>query len=181
MRGAAPRLSRKGVGTVMAQSQNTKVDLTIPATMFVGLTTTGNMMVGDKALEYYNERNVEDYIQIPWDQIDHIAASVLFGGRIIPRFAVFTTENGHFAPRGSPSHPRLHRGREDRALGDLLRRAARRRGGPLAPHHTPRRLGLAARDAPPAPCPSRHFRRFHGPPHVRARIQGRMYAPQPGH
>ena len=81
----------------MAQSLNTKVDLTIPATMFVGLTTTGNMMVGDKALEYYNERNVEDYIQIPWDQIDHIAASVLFGGRIIPRFAVFTTENGHFA------------------------------------------------------------------------------------
>ena len=91
----------------MAQSQNTKVDLTIPATMFVGLTTTGNMMVGDKALEYYNERNVEDYIQIPWDQIDHIAASVLFGGRIIPRFAVFTTENGHFAFSTRNNHAAL--------------------------------------------------------------------------
>ena len=91
----------------MAQSQNTKVDLTIPATMFVGLTTTGNMMVGDRALEYYNERNVEDYIQIPWDQIDHIAASVLFGGRIIPRFAVFTTENGHFAFSTRNNHAAL--------------------------------------------------------------------------
>ena len=96
----------------MAQSQNTKVDLTIPATMFVGLTTTGNMMVGDKALEYYNERNVEDYIQIPWDQIDHIAASVLLGGRIIPRFAVFTKENGHFAFSTRNNHKALRAIRE---------------------------------------------------------------------
>ena len=99
-------------GSPMAQSRNTKVDLAIPATMFVGLTTTGNMMVGDKALEYYNERNVEDYIQIPWDQIDHIAASVLLGGRIIPRFAVFTKENGHFAFSTRNNHKALRAIRE---------------------------------------------------------------------
>ena len=99
-------------GSPMAQSRNTKVDLAIPATMFVGLTTTGNMMVGDKALEYYNERNVEDYIQIPWDQIDHIAASVLFGGRVIPRFAVFTKENGHFAFSTRNNHKALRAIRE---------------------------------------------------------------------
>ena len=91
----------------MAQSQNTKVDLTIPATMFVGLTTTGSMMVGDKALEYYNERNVEDYIQIPWDQIDHVAASVMFGGRLIPRFAIFTKQNGHYAFSTRNNHATL--------------------------------------------------------------------------
>lgn len=81
----------------MAQSQNTRVELTVPATMFLGLSTYGNMMVGDRALEFYNDKNPEDYIQIPWDQVDHVAASVMFGGRIIPRFAVFTKENGHFS------------------------------------------------------------------------------------
>lgn len=81
----------------MAQSQNTKVEYTVRASMFTGFSTYGDMMVGDRALEYYNEKNVEDYIQIPWDQIDHVAASVMFGGRMIPRFAVFTKSNGHFS------------------------------------------------------------------------------------
>lgn len=80
----------------MAQSQNTTVELAIPATFFIGLSTYGKMMLGDKALEFYNDRNPEDYIQIPWDQIDYVSASVLFG-KLIPRFAVFTKENGHFA------------------------------------------------------------------------------------
>ena len=91
----------------MAQSQNTKVELTTPASSFSGLSSYGNVMVGDRAFEYYNEKNVEDYIQIPWDQIDHIAASVLFGGRIIPRFAVFTKENGHFAFSTRRNHATL--------------------------------------------------------------------------
>lgn len=81
----------------MAQSQNTTVDFTIPATWFAGLTTYGKVMVGDRAFEFYNDRNVEDYIQIPWDQIDHIAASVMFGGRMIARFAIFTLENGTYS------------------------------------------------------------------------------------
>lgn len=81
----------------MPQSQNTKVDLTIPATSFMGLSTYGNLMIGDRALEFYNDRNVEDYIQIPWDQIDHIAASVMFHGRHIARWAVFTKQNGRYS------------------------------------------------------------------------------------
>ena len=46
----------------MAQSLNSKVDLTIKATSFAGLSTNGNVMVGNKAFEFYNERNVEDCI-----------------------------------------------------------------------------------------------------------------------
>lgn len=86
---------KKGRATV-AQSQNASVELAIPATFFVGLGTYGKMMLGDKALEFYNDRNPEDYIQIPWDQIDYVSASVIFK-RHISRFAVFTKENGHFA------------------------------------------------------------------------------------
>ena len=80
----------------MAQSMNSTVDLTIRATSFHSLTVYGNIMVGNNAIEFYNERNPEDYVQIPWTEVDHVAAEVLFG-RIIPRFAVITKENGSFA------------------------------------------------------------------------------------
>lgn len=73
----------------MAQSLNTHVDLTIRANSYLGLGTHGDVLVGDRAFEYYNEKNPEDFIQIPWDQVDHVAASILFGGRWISRFAVF--------------------------------------------------------------------------------------------
>ena len=81
----------------MAQSQNTSVELTLKATSFLGLTSYGEVMLGDRAFEFYNERNVEDYIQIPWDEIDHVSASVLFGGKWIPRFAIHTKESGTFS------------------------------------------------------------------------------------
>ena len=80
----------------MAQSQNSSVDLAIPATCLMGLTSQGNVMVGNKAFEFYNERNPEDYIQIPWDEIDYIAAEVLRGTRKIARFAIFTKDSGHY-------------------------------------------------------------------------------------
>ena len=79
----------------MAQSQNSVVDLTIPATSYHGLATYGNVMIGNKAFEFYNEKNKEDFIQIPWEEIDYISASVYFNKKIA-RFAIFTKNNGHF-------------------------------------------------------------------------------------
>lgn len=79
----------------MAQSQNTKVEFTIRATSMHGLTTYGNVLVGDKAFEFYNERNPEDFIQIPWDEVDYVSAEVL-PGKHIARFAIFTYKNGRF-------------------------------------------------------------------------------------
>ena len=80
----------------MAQSQNSSVDLALKATSLQGLTTYGDVMVGNAAFEFYNEKNPEDYIQIPWDQVDYVAAEVL-PGKKIARFAIFTKENGHFS------------------------------------------------------------------------------------
>ena len=80
----------------MAQSMNTKVDLVIPATSFLGLASYGKIMIGDKAFEFYNDRNVSDYIQIPWSEVDYIAASVM-GKKKITRFAIFTKENGSYS------------------------------------------------------------------------------------
>lgn len=79
----------------MVQSQNTKVDYTERASSLSGLATYGDVMVGDRAFEFYNERNKEDFIQIPWDEVDYVAAEVL-PGKKIARFAIFTKENGHF-------------------------------------------------------------------------------------
>lgn len=81
----------------MAQSLNTKVDLTINATSYFGLTTYGKVMVGDKAFEFYNDRNVDDYIQIPWEEVDYVAASVMFKGKWISRFMIMTKSSGHFS------------------------------------------------------------------------------------
>lgn len=81
----------------MVQSLNTKVDLAIKATSYLGLTTYGNIMVGDKAFEFYNQRNVTDYIQIPWEEVDYVIASVMFKGKWIPRFAIQTKESGTYS------------------------------------------------------------------------------------
>lgn len=81
----------------MAQSQNSVVDLAIPATSYHGLATYGNVMIGNKAFEFYNEKNPEDFIQIPWEQVDHVAGSVMFGGKWIARFAIMTKNDGDFS------------------------------------------------------------------------------------
>lgn len=80
----------------MAQSLNTKVDLSIDATSFMGLNEYGTIMVGDKAFEFYNRRDVNKFIQIPWEEVDYVIASVLFNGKYIPRFAIRTKRNGTY-------------------------------------------------------------------------------------
>lgn len=81
----------------MVQSRNTKVDVTMKGISYLGLTNYGKIMVGDRAFEFYNERNLKDYIQIPWEEIDQVVASVLFKGKKISRFAIMTKNNGTFS------------------------------------------------------------------------------------
>lgn len=80
----------------MVQSLNTKVDLVADATSFMGLSEYGQVMVGDKAFEFYNSRDKNKYIQIPWTEIDYVEASVLLNGKWIPRYAINTKRNGQF-------------------------------------------------------------------------------------
>ena len=54
-------------------------------------------MVGDKGFEFFNTRNVNDYIQIPWEEVDYVIASVMFKGKKIPRYAIQTKKNGTFS------------------------------------------------------------------------------------
>lgn len=80
----------------LVRSMNKTVDLVVKGTSFLGINSYGQIMVGDKAFEYYNDRNVHDYIQIPWEEVEIVAASVMFGKRFIPRFVLKTKASGDF-------------------------------------------------------------------------------------
>ncbi|NFH70538.1 DUF956 family protein [Clostridium botulinum] len=80
----------------MVQSLNTKVDLVIDATAFTGLADYGKIMIGDKGFEFYNSRDAHKYIQIPWEEVEYVIASVLFKGKWIPRYAIQTKKDGTY-------------------------------------------------------------------------------------
>ncbi|ADZ22851.1 hypothetical protein BJV85_003913 [Clostridium acetobutylicum] len=80
----------------MVQSLNTKVDLVINATSFTGFSDYGRIMIGDKGFEFYNSRDSRKFIQIPWEEVDYVIASVLLKGKWIPRYAIKTKKNGTY-------------------------------------------------------------------------------------
>ncbi|BDR56977.1 DUF956 family protein [Xylocopilactobacillus apis] len=81
----------------MVESINTKSELVERGTSLQGIPTYGSIMIGDKGFEYYNEKNVRDFYQIPWTEIEYVLVSVNFGGRWIPRFAIQTKKNGTYS------------------------------------------------------------------------------------
>jgi len=80
----------------MVQSINTKVDLVIEGTSYLGFTNYGKIMIGDKGFEFYNDRDPGKFIQIPWEEVEYVIASVLFKGKWIPRYAIQTKQMGTF-------------------------------------------------------------------------------------
>ena len=82
----------------MAQSLNTKVIFTTKANVFVGWIGNkhGDILVGDRAFEFYNEKNPEDYIQIPWNEIDKVRAQLFFKDRYTRGFFIDTKSAGSF-------------------------------------------------------------------------------------
>ena len=81
----------------MVQSINTKSDLVMNATSHLGMADYGKIMVGDKGFEFYDDRDTNNYIQIPWTEVRLVIVSVIFGGKWIPRFAIETKKNGTFS------------------------------------------------------------------------------------
>jgi len=81
----------------MVQSINTKVDLTIDATSYLGVADYGKIMIGDKGFEFFNNRDARKFVQIPWEEVDYVIASVVFKGKWIPRYAIQTKNNGTYS------------------------------------------------------------------------------------
>ncbi|MEG1502974.1 MAG: DUF956 family protein [Enterococcus sp.] len=81
----------------MVQSINTKIDLTIDATSYLGVADYGKIMIGDQGFEFFNDRDTRKFVQIPWEEVDYVVASVVFKGKWIPRYAIQTKKNGTYS------------------------------------------------------------------------------------
>ncbi|MBF7095036.1 DUF956 family protein [Streptococcus sp. HF-1907] len=76
----------------MVQSINSTVELTTTGVSYLGMGgKVGKFMLGDKGLEFFNDKNVADYIQIPWTSINQIGANVS-GKKISRHFEIFTDQ-----------------------------------------------------------------------------------------
>ena len=76
----------------MAQSLNKVIDLQTTGTSYLSISgKVGKFLVGDQALEFYPDVNVEQYIQIPWSSVNQIGANVS-GRKISRHFEVFTNQ-----------------------------------------------------------------------------------------
>ena len=82
----------------MAISMNTKVLYTTKANTLNGMfgNKNGNILVGNNAFEFYNSRNPEDYIQIPWNEIIRIRAQLFFKDKYISGFFIDTKNAGTY-------------------------------------------------------------------------------------
>ena len=82
----------------MAISKNTKVLFNTKANLLSGMigNKRGDILVGDRAFELYNEKNPEDYLQIPWEEIIRVRAQLFFRDKYIRGFFVDTKSAGTF-------------------------------------------------------------------------------------
>ena len=82
----------------MAISKNTKVLFNTKANLLSGMigNKRGDILVGDRAFEFYNEKNPEDYLQIPWEDIIRVRAQLFFRDKYIRGFFIDTKSAGTF-------------------------------------------------------------------------------------
>ena len=82
----------------MAISMNSKVIFSTKANSLSGIfgNKNGNILIGNKAFEFYNARNPEDYIQIPWEEIEKVRAQLFFKDKYIRGFFIDTKNSGSF-------------------------------------------------------------------------------------
>ena len=75
----------------MAQSLNQVIDLQTTGTSYLSISgKVGKFLVGDQALEFYPDVNVEQYIQIPWSNSTN--RSQRKGPQNQPSLEVFTDQ-----------------------------------------------------------------------------------------
>ena len=79
----------------MAQSLNKTVEFHTTGVSYLGVGgKVGKILVGNAAFEFYADANVEDYVQIPWKEIEQIGANV--SGRKVSRHFEILTDKSKF-------------------------------------------------------------------------------------
>ena len=78
----------------MAQSLNKTVLLNTTGTSYLSIAgKVGKFLVGDQALEFYPDVNVEQFIQIPWSHINQIGPMSLVAKSVATSKSLQTEEN----------------------------------------------------------------------------------------
>ncbi|KXT84846.1 putative regulator of the mannose operon, ManO [Streptococcus sp. DD11] len=79
-------------GAAMAQSLNKSVEFQTTGVSYMAIGgKVGKFLIGDEAIEFYPDVNVEQFIQIPWTAIKQIGANVS-GRRVSRHFEIFTDQ-----------------------------------------------------------------------------------------
>ena len=86
----------------MAQSLNKTVEFHTTGVSYMAIGgKVGKFLVGDQAIEFYPDVNIEQYIQIPWSSIKQIGANVS-GKKVSRHFEIFTDQGKYlFASKDS--------------------------------------------------------------------------------
>ncbi|MGT2682900.1 DUF956 family protein [Streptococcus porci] len=81
----------------MAQSLNKSIEFQTTGVSYFGIgSKVGKFLIGDTALEFYPDVNVEQYIQIPWSNVTQMGANVTGKGQKISRHFEVYTDQGKF-------------------------------------------------------------------------------------
>ena len=82
----------------MVVSLNTKAIYKTKANLFNGGFgyTNGDILIGERAFEFYNHQNPESYLQIPWEEIKLVRAHVMFKGKFIRAYYIDTNSSKTF-------------------------------------------------------------------------------------
>ncbi len=82
----------------MAVSLNSRVLFTTRGNFLGGGFSSkyGDILIGNNAFEFYNMRNPEDFIKIPWGEIERVRAQIFFKDKYIRGFFIDTKSSGSF-------------------------------------------------------------------------------------
>ncbi|MGT2924900.1 DUF956 family protein [Streptococcus caviae] len=104
----------------MVQSINTKVEYTGKGVSYLGIGgKVGKFLLGDRGFEFYNDANVEHFIQIPWGSIIEMGANV--SRKKVSRHFEIVTDQGKFLFASSDSGKILKIAREHIGNDKVLR------------------------------------------------------------
>ena len=82
----------------MVESLNSRADFVTTANWMSGgvMGRHGRILVGNKAFEFYNDRNPADFVQIPWGEIRQVRAIMLMKRGFIRGFFIDTKSAGTY-------------------------------------------------------------------------------------
>ncbi|QIL50373.1 DUF956 family protein [Weissella coleopterorum] len=76
----------------MVESINTKIELKAPGISYLGIGAKyGDFLIGDRGFEFFNTNNVNDFIQIPWEEIKIVYAQLHHNKKLGRRFKIITS------------------------------------------------------------------------------------------